>query len=58
MEHAMQLAAKLFSDEISVNENIPEILFDLYNDMDIAIVRLIRGALKDRRLDYTTKADF
>ncbi len=51
-----QLAAKLFSDEISVNDNVPEIPFDLNNDMDVAIVRLIKAALKEKRLDYTTKS--
>ena len=51
-----QVALKMFSNEISVKEDRPEIPFDQGNPMDAAIVRLIRNALKERRLDFTTRS--
>ncbi len=51
-----QVALKMFAGEIGVNEERPEIPFDLSNPMDLAIVKLIKKSLKDRMMDFTTRS--
>lgn len=51
-----QVALKMFAGEIGVNEERPEIPFDLSNPMELAIVKLIKKSLKDRMMDFTTRS--
>lgn len=51
-----QVALKMFAGEIRVNEERPEIPFDLSNPMELAIVKLIKKSLKDRMMDFTTRS--
>lgn len=51
-----QVAAKMFSSEINVKEDMPEIEFDLDNPIELALVKIIKGAIKERKLDFTTKS--
>ena len=51
-----QVAAKMFSSEINVKEDMPEIEFDLDNPIELALVKIIKGAIKERQLDFTTKS--
>lgn len=50
-----QVAAKMFSGEIKVREDKPEILFDMTDSLDVAIVQLIKSALKERRINFTVR---
>ena len=51
-----QVAAKMFSSEINVKEDMPEIEFDLDNPIEMALVKIIKSAIKERKLDFTTKS--
>ena len=51
-----QVAAKMFSGEIKVKEDRPEIPFDLNSPIDSTLVKMIKKALKERKLDFTTKS--
>lgn len=51
-----QVAAKMFSNEIRVKEDRPEMLFDLKDSMDVAIIRVIKSALKEKKLDFTVRS--
>ena len=51
-----QVALKMFAGEIGVNEERPEIPFDLSNPMELAIVKLIKKSLKDRVMDFTIRS--
>ncbi|BAL84786.1 putative replication initiator protein (plasmid) [Selenomonas ruminantium subsp. lactilytica TAM6421] len=51
-----QVAAKMFAGEIGIDEERPEIPFDLNNPMELAIVKLIKKALQDRMMDFTTRS--
>ena len=51
-----QVAAKMFSGEIKVKEDRPEIPFDLNSPIDSTLVKMIKNALKERKLDFTTKS--
>ena len=49
------MAQKMFSSAIETNETLPEVPFDTTDDMGKAIVSVIKKALKERKLDGTTK---
>lgn len=51
-----EVASKMFSNEIKVRKERPEIPFDLTDSMDVAIVRVIKSALKEKRLDFTVRS--
>lgn len=51
-----QVAAKMFSGEIKVKEDRPEIPFDLNSPLDLTLVRMIKKSLKERKLDFTTRS--
>lgn len=51
-----QFAKKIFNDQIAVDENKPEIPFNQNDNIDAAIVRIIKKNLKDGKLDFTVRS--
>ena len=51
-----QLAAKMFSGEIKIKDDIPEIPFDLTNPIELVLVKIIKKSLKERKLGITEKS--
>lgn len=51
-----QLAQQMFNDKIAIDENKPEIPFNLDDTIEAAIVRIITKSLKERKLDFTVRS--
>ena len=51
-----QEAKRLFKDMISTDESRPEIPFDMKNDMEAAIVKIIRKDLSGKKLSFTSRS--
>ena len=51
-----QVAAKMFSGEIKIKEDLPEIPFDLTNPIEAVLVKIIKKSLKERKLGITEKS--
>ena len=50
-----QVATKMFSNEIEVDNSRPEVQFDMNNAMEAAVVRIIKRELKQRNLSFTSR---
>ncbi len=51
-----QVATKMFSNEIEVDNSRPEVQFDMNNAMEAAVVRIIKRELKQRNLSFTSRS--